>query len=68
MKEAIIYYSMVKDGRRVHGSRRLQVPEEMYKGWDWSGIEKLFLSCFKLEDRHKVSITQMRLGRYVLQG
>lgn len=67
MKEVIIYYSMLKDGRRIQGSRKMQVPEEMYVSWDWTGIEKIFLRRFRKEDRHNIRVQEMKIGKFTLQ-
>ena len=68
MKEATIYYVQDFYGRKINGSRKIEVPDDMYNGWDWDGIVKQFRNRYDRDPHSLITVKRIKLGRTILQG
>lgn len=72
MKKASVYFT--EKNCRLDSVRRssvtIEVPDAMFDGWDWSGIEQIFRAESKpyVQSDSTVRVNRIKLGRAVLQG
>lgn len=71
MKKARIYYTVINHRceLRQHRQRTIEIPEEMYTGWDWDGIVKIFRCEIKphMVNDDVVIVTSIKVGSALLK-
>ena len=72
MKKATVFFTERNKrlGENRSRSMTVDVPDDMFSGWDWSGIETIFRSKVapRVHSDSTIRVTRIKLGNAVLQG
>lgn len=72
MKKATVYFTEINSrvNERKNRSKTIEIPDEMYNGWNWDGIVKIFRAEIKnyVGYDSTIRVNRIKLGRAILQG
>lgn len=70
MKKATVYFTEInkQHGIRKNRSKTIEISDEMFNGYDWSGVEKAFRAAIRpyVFSDSTVRVNRIKLGRATL--